>query len=60
MFWNANVPGAIYGGLRRLHVGGQITKVPYDPSAKVDTWWDLGVGDSTSICLHRRLAGLFM
>jgi hypothetical protein len=48
--WNANVPGAIYGAdLEKIAEAGQITKVPYDPSAKVDTWWDLGVGDSTSI-----------
>jgi phage terminase large subunit len=23
--------------------------VPYDPAHRVDTWWDLGVGDSTAI-----------
>lgn len=48
--WNANVPGAIYGKeLEAAQTEGKITKVPYDPSAKVDTWWDLGVGDSTAI-----------
>ena len=48
--WNANVPGAIYGKeLEVAQAEGKITKVPYDPSVKVDTWWDLGVGDSTAI-----------
>jgi hypothetical protein len=28
---------------------GRITNVPYEPSIPVHTWWDLGVGDSTSI-----------
>lgn len=27
----------------------QITSVPYEPSRFVDTWWDLGMNDSTSI-----------
>jgi len=48
--WNANVPGAIYGKeLEAVQAEGRITNVPYDPSARVDTWWDLGVGDSTAI-----------
>ena len=28
---------------------GRVTNVPYDPSVRVDTWWDLGIGDSTSM-----------
>ncbi len=48
--WVANVPGAVYGAeLQDLHESGRITSVPYDPSVKVDTFFDLGVGDSTSI-----------
>lgn len=48
--WVANVPGAVFGAeLEDLHEGGRITSVPYDPSVKVDTFFDLGVGDSTSI-----------
>ena len=50
MFWNANVPSAIYGKeLGDTTTGGRVTNVPYDPSVRVDTWWDLGIGDSTSI-----------
>ena len=27
----------------------RIGRVPYDPALPVETWWDIGVGDSTSI-----------
>ena len=48
--WVANVPGAVYGKeLQELQEGGRIASVPYDPSAKVDTFWDLGINDSTCI-----------
>ena len=48
--WNANVPGAIYGAELEVSLReGRIANVPYDPSQRVDTWWDLGVGDSTAI-----------
>jgi len=48
--WNANVPGAIYGkDLEEITASGRIANVPYDPSVRVDTWWDLGVGDSTAV-----------
>ncbi|NBQ50991.1 MAG: hypothetical protein EBU35_10205 [Marivivens sp.] len=48
--WNANVPGAVYGKeMEAAQAEGRIGNVPYDPSVRVDTWWDLGVGDSTAI-----------
>jgi phage terminase large subunit len=48
--WNANVPGSIYGKeLEEATMSGRVSNVPYDPAHKVDTWWDLGIGDSTSI-----------
>ena len=48
--WVANVPGAIYGKeLQTSLEENRITKVPYDPAAKVMTFWDLGIGDSTAI-----------
>lgn len=48
--WNANVPGAIYGKeLEEAQADGRVTNVPYNPASKVNTFWDLGVGDSTSI-----------
>jgi hypothetical protein len=48
--WVANVPGAIFGKeLQEAHEKGRISSVPYDPSSRVETWWDLGIGDSTAI-----------
>tara|TARA_Y100000114_G_scaffold95552_1_gene88889 strand:+ start:689 stop:1969 length:1281 start_codon:yes stop_codon:yes gene_type:complete len=48
--WVANVPGAIYGKeLQVAQESGRIGNVPYDQAHKVDTWWDLGIGDSTAI-----------
>jgi len=45
-----DVEGAYYarqiGDARRQ---GRITKVPFDSSTRVHTWWDLGVDDSTTI-----------
>jgi hypothetical protein len=48
--WVANVPGAIFGKeLQVAQDSGRIGSVPYDQAHKVDTWWDLGIGDSTAI-----------
>ena len=48
--WVANVPGAIFGKeLQEAQEKGRISAVPYDPAYRVDTYWDLGVGDSTAI-----------
>ena len=48
--WNANVPGAVYGKeLEEAQADGRVTNVPYNPASKVNTFWDLGIGDSTSI-----------
>jgi len=48
--WVANVPGSVFGKeLQDIQEKGRISSVPYDPSVRVDTWWDLGVGDSTAI-----------
>ena len=48
--WVANVPGAIYGKILQESLEEKrICNVPYDPMCKVDTFWDLGIGDSTAI-----------
>jgi phage terminase large subunit len=42
--------GSFYGkALAELELDGRYTRVPHDPYARVDTFWDLGVGDSTAI-----------
>jgi len=49
--WDAvAVGGAIYAAaLNEARQAGRITRVPYDPTLPVDTWWDLGVDDATAI-----------
>ena len=48
--WVANVPGTIFGKeLQAAQEAGRVGNVPYDPAHRVDTWWDLGIGDSTAI-----------
>jgi phage terminase large subunit len=45
-----NVEGAIFAEeLRLAQAEGRITKVPWDPQFPVDTFWDLGFADFTSI-----------
>lgn len=54
--WLANTPGAIFGKeLTAASEADRITDVPYDPSVPVDTWWDIGVHDYTSIWLTQRI-----
>ena len=53
--FEAAVPGAYYGKLMRAaEDAGRITSVPHDPAMLVETWWDLGVGDATSIWFVQR------
>lgn len=48
--FEASVKGAIFAEeLRRARAGKRIGRVPYDRALLVDTFWDLGVGDSTAI-----------
>jgi hypothetical protein len=48
--FEAPLVGSYYGPQMMVAENqGRITKVPYDPLLTVDTAWDLGVGDSTSI-----------
>lgn len=53
----AALTGAYYGKqMEKLESQGRITKVPYDPALAVDTFWDLGMDDSTAIWMiqHHR------
>lgn len=52
----AAIKGAIYGELvAQARKDGRIGRVPYDPALPVDTDWDLGVGDATSIWFSQTL-----
>ena len=49
--------GAIYAHeLRKVDQENRITRVPYDASKPVDTFWDLGWGDNTSIWFAQAFA----
>jgi len=55
--FEAAVPGAYYGPqLRIAREDGRITEVPYQDRFKVDTFWDLGVGDNTAIWFGQSIA----
>lgn len=54
--FEANVIGSYYGHLlAEAESAGRITRVPYEPVKPVETWWDLGVGDSTAIWFVQRV-----
>jgi phage terminase large subunit len=47
---SAALVGAYYGEqMREAEKSNRITSVPYDPAVPVDTYWDLGIGDTTAI-----------
>lgn len=42
--------GTYYGKqMRDAELAGRIASIPYDTAIGVETWWDIGVGDSTAI-----------
>jgi hypothetical protein len=54
--FEAAVKGSIYSTeLEQARADGRVTTVPVDPALPVDTDWDLGVGDSTSIVFSQSL-----
>jgi phage terminase large subunit len=56
--FEASVRGSYYGDLFEAIEKGKpcrLGHVPYDPAAPVETWWDLGIGDSTAIWFVQRI-----
>jgi phage terminase large subunit len=54
--FQAAIKGAYYGDLMaRAREDGRITDVPYDPALPVETWWDLGHDDATTIWFVQRV-----
>lgn len=52
--------GAYYSNqFRKIDEEERVTVVPYEPNLPVETFWDLGVGDSTSIWFVQRAANEF-
>ena len=51
----ASLEGAYYAvQLAKLERQGRVTAVPFDPKYEVETWWDLGINDSTVIIFVQR------
>jgi hypothetical protein len=54
--WTAAIQGAYYGRLlEEAEKESRIGKVQHDTGALVETWWDLGIGDSTAIWFVQRI-----
>ncbi len=54
--FDAAIIGAYYGReMAEAERSGRVARVPYDPSIEVETWWDLGIGDSTAIWFVQRV-----
>lgn len=52
------VHGAYYANeMQKLRAQGRIRHVPYTPGVPVNTFWDLGINDTTAIWFHQFTAG---
>lgn len=53
--FSAALVGAYYGKqIYAAESDGRVCELPYEPQLRVETWWDLGVGDSTAIWFVQR------
>ena len=53
--FQAAITGSYYGKIiEELEGANRITDVPYDENLKTETWWDLGLKDSTAIWFVQR------
>lgn len=56
--FDSPVIGSYYGAaIRKAEDEGRIRLVPYDQSLPVNTFWDLGMDDSTTIWFHQMAGG---
>ncbi len=54
----SKVKGAYYlNEMQKLRAQGRIRSVPYTPGEPVNTFWDLGMNDTTAIWFHQFVAG---
>tara|TARA_R110000822_G_scaffold30340_5_gene88463 strand:+ start:882 stop:2417 length:1536 start_codon:yes stop_codon:yes gene_type:complete len=52
--FNVSIEGAYFKEqMGAIRTGGRILKIPLNPSVPVNTFWDIGVDDSTSIWFHQ-------
>jgi hypothetical protein len=56
--FEASVKGAVFAReVIKAREDGRVTNVPYDPMLRVDTDWDLGIGDATAIWFSQSTPG---
>lgn len=56
--FDAALTGSYYGkALETARAGGRIGRVAWEPALPVETWWDLGMSDSTAIWFAQRCGG---
>jgi len=54
--FDAALTGSYYGrALEAARREGRIGKAPWEPALPVETWWDLGMSDSTAIWFAQRM-----
>ncbi|KKK78040.1 hypothetical protein LCGC14_2847540, partial [marine sediment metagenome] len=53
--FDAAIVGSYYGSLIKQADKERIGEVKHDETAMVETWWDLGIGDSTAIWFVQRV-----
>ena len=58
MFFQAAITGSYYGALiEKLEADNRVADNLYDDNLDVETWWDLGLNDSTAIWFVQRYKG---
>lgn len=56
--WMGVRQGSIYGqAVQKMRAEGRIAKFPYDRRFPVQTFWDIGHGDTTAILCHQDVGG---
>ena len=56
--FDASLEDSYYGSqMEEAELEGRVGRVPFDSNSRVETWWDLGYADATSIWFAQRVAG---
>lgn len=54
--FKAAIEGAYFAAqMSRARKEKRICRVPYEPSVPINTWWDLGMDDQTTIWVHQKV-----
>jgi phage terminase large subunit len=54
--FNQGIEGSVYSKyLTKMELDERVCNIPYDPYALVDTYWDIGVSDATTIIVSQNV-----